>query len=277
MRIRIPFAPWPTARAALNVLISHRSTEFERAKAFSRRLSSLGFTVRLLEPDSLSPRSDEELARLLADVVLDTDVCCVMVSAASASSDWVRFEYQEAAAVFGRVIFLVERPPDGDLDFGRRSSFARPSCATLQVKHSILSETAPDDALLVELCNDPDEGWFDGSESYGPDPRRVLKAESEIRKFVRSSLMCDQRYAGRTIVDVLPFSWSQSPTRDRDEIFRWLLNARGRGDLLRSLGEGVVEGFLASYLATHVPSVATVLGADDGGFAHALVFTLPAA
>lgn len=277
MRTRLPYVPLPTARADLNVLISHRSTEFARAKSFSIRLSRLGFTVRLLEPGVLSSQSSEELARLLGGVVLDTDVCCTMVSTDAAASDWVRFEYQEAAAIFGRVIFLFEGSPGGGFDFERRSCFARPSCAALHVKHSTLSETAPDDLLLVELCNDPDEGWFDGSESYRPDTGRSLKAESEIRKFVRSCLMCDPRYTGRTIVDVLPFSWSHSPTQDRDEIFRWLLDSRGRGDLRRALGEGVVDGFLAPYLATSVPSVIASVGADDGGFAHALVFALPAA
>lgn len=277
MRIRLPFVPSPTARVALNVLISHRSTEFDRAKAFAGRLSGLGFTVRLLAPGVLSPQSDKELAHLLRDVVLDTDVCCMMVSADAAASDWVRFEYQEAAAIFGRVVFLFERLPDGHVDFAQRSNFGRPALAELHVKHSAISETVPDDVLLVELCCDSDEGWFDGGESYEPDTGRRLKVESKIRKFVRSCIMCDPRYAGRTIADVLPFSWSQSPTRDRDEVFRWLLDSRGRGDLGRALGEGRVDGFLAAYLAAAVPSVTAILGPDDGGFAHALVFALSAA
>lgn len=80
MRIRLPFVPTPAARAALNVLISHRSTEFDRAKAFASRLSRLGFTVKLLEPGLLPPQSDKELTQLLGDIVLSTDVCCTMVS-----------------------------------------------------------------------------------------------------------------------------------------------------------------------------------------------------
>lgn len=277
MRIRLPFVPPPTARAALNVLVSHRSTEFDRANAFAARLCGLGFTVRLLEPGVLSPQSDEELAQLLRDVVLDTDICCTMVSVDAAASDWVRLEYQEAAAVFGRVIFLFEKLPSGQVDFAQLSRFGRPALAELHMKHSAMSETVPDDVLLVELCCDSDEGWFDGSERYPRDTGRSLKVESEIRKFVRSRLMSDPRYAGRTIADVLPFSWSQSPTRDRDEVFRWLLDSRGRGDLGRALGEGAMDGFLASYLGTMVPSVAAILGPDDGGFAHALVFALSAA
>ena len=277
MKIRLPFVPSRAARAALSVLISHRSTEYDRAKAFSSRLSRLGFTVRLLEPGTLHPQSAEELARLLSDVVLESDICCTMVSTDAAASEWVRFEYQEAAATFGRVIFLFERPPEGYIGFEQRSSFARPSCATLHVKHSSVWDIVPDDDLLVEFCNDPNEGWFGGSEGYVPDTSRSLKLESKIRKFVRSCLMCDPRYASKTIVDVLPFSWNQSPTRDRNEVFRWLLDSRGRGDLLRALGEGSVDGFLSLYLATTVPSVAAILGAEDGGFAHALVFALPAA
>ena len=275
MRIRLPFVPSIADRAALTVLLSHRSTEYARAQAFGCRLEKLGFSVKLLVPGELGQCSDEELRSKLYELTLTTDICCVMVSQDAAASEWVRLEYQEAAAIYGRIIFTFNNLPTGKFGFEQPSRYSnRPRMVGLQVRHTTIEENSPDDVLLVELCNSPDEGWIYGTEQYELNTNRRLKNESEIRKFVRASLQFDFRYSDKTIVDVVPFSWDDSPTRDKDEIFRWVLNTRGRDDLVRLLGRGEIDGFLARYLVPVDSQINRFLGKSDDGVAHALVFTL---
>ena len=152
------------------------------------------------------------------------------------------------------------------------TSHARQIGCQLKVKHTILSADAPDDVVVVELCNDPDDAWFDGTEMFQPTATRDLKAESETRKFIRSSLIYDPQYRGREIADVIPFSWNVAPTDDRDEIFRWVLDSRGRPDLRLALARGTLNGIHAPYFVPYYSPVAKYLGSCDGGFAQALVF-----
>src|SRR5258708_35186531 len=262
MRVRCSNVPSADTRIALEVLISYRSSELKRAQAFAARLSRLGFTTRLLLAEGPAPSTELTIEKL-SQLVRQTDRCCVLVSAEAAQSHWVRFEYQESAELHGRVIFIPDFASGGQVTFDERSIYAAPSSCSMIVKHTMVVDNAPDEVLLREICNDPDEGWFDGSEQYEIAASRNLKAESEIRKFVRGRLRYDPRYAHKTIVDVIPFSWDDSPTRDRDEIFRWVLDSRGRGDLRRALGRGEVDGFLAPYFATSEPRVMSFLGQED--------------
>ena len=109
---------------------------------FGCRLEKLGFSVKTTRSGELGQCSDEELRSKLYELTLTTDICCVMVSQDAAASEWVRLEYQEAAAIYGRIIFTFNNLPTGKFGFEQPSRYSnRPRMVGLQVRHTTIERT----------------------------------------------------------------------------------------------------------------------------------------
>lgn len=272
IRVRIPVTPTRAELFELEVFISYKSCEWRRAQLLCSELKKAGLKVRILQPNQLpSGMSAQQIRAELGRITKQSDGLCVLASPLSVESDWVRFEFKEAAQLLGRVLFVF----DGEL--GIPGAFRLPQTEPtdlapgLFVKHTTICMKQSQDwvpELTVQLCNDPDEGWFDGSNAGGTfRQRRNLKRESARRKWARLCVLNDHKYRNRMVLDVLPFSWEEVGADTVEDVFSWFIKAQGRLGLREALASGEVNGY---YTWFDVPDADFLLPSDAGKL-HVLV------
>jgi len=257
MRVRIPIAPQQVDLSDFRVFLSYKFEDAEWAHAIDRNLSRWGFRVDLVPPTGLPPRSFDAgaLEERLTDLVNEADAVCILVSSRSVRSDWVRHECRIAAQRIGRVILVI-----------RSNEFADPGVLVDQIalrssdfpnlrrlKHTSVAGEDDCRELALQIVNDPDENWFDGTGSDDDDGpwlrERNLKRESRMRRQARIWVGSDSRYRDEDVREVLPFFWDEIgvPFGETTGAFRWYVTARGRLDLEAQLLRNEIDVFASSY------------------------------
>lgn len=278
IRLRIPLTPTHSDLSDLGVFISYKSREWDRAQVLRSELQKAGFKVHILPPNVLpADMTPEQIRAELGRIIEQSDCLCLLASPLSVESDWVKFEFKEAAQIFGRVVFVFDSELQSPQVFKLPQTEPSDLAPSLFVKHTTMCITESPNwvsELTVQLCNDPDEGWFDGSNAGGAfDERRNLKRERARCKYARMCVLRDPKYRNRTVVDVLPFSREEVGCDSAEDVFWWFINARGRLRLREALSSGEVDGYCTWYSA---PGTDFLLPSDHGNL-HVLVVARAAA
>jgi hypothetical protein len=205
----------------------------------------------------------------VGDLIQDADYFCLLTTKEALKRDWIRFEFKEAAALLGRIMFVCkdELPISGYTAVERLN--VEPYSHQMVIKHTTLCipEITDRDAeeLGVQLINDPHEGWYDGRADVKKlFPRRGLRRQSQLRRAARKSVMMDSKYANQEILDVIPYTESDVdvwPKEDFELVLEQLILDGGRLELEQLIAKKQVEVFLTWYSAT-----GSFLDAGEGGF-----------
>jgi hypothetical protein len=267
MRIRINLSPKTHDISGTKVFISYKTKDWDYAKSISKGLSTLGFQTAIVPPGPPDPNCDvERIRRKLFDLLQDSDFLCLITTYDSLKSDWVMFEFKEAAALVGRVLFACPDSPISGYE-----SVDHLGCGdlwrTLFVKHTTVSIPEVTDAavqnLAVELINDPDEGWYNGRGSVSKRmPKRGLRQQSRMRQYARKCVLVDHKYQNEVVRDVIPFTWGELDCvkGDRLAALKALILDGGRLNLENAFARNEVDIFHAWYYADE-----QFLTADDFG------------
>jgi hypothetical protein len=239
--LRLHLEPEREHISRLRVFLAHATVDREWADAVHDMLIGMGFYVTYLRAgdalsSSLSPKLPEpELKRLLGEQIRQADYLCILLSKQSATRDWVQFELAYASHLIGRAVVLLA---DGleDSAFMNWPSFAHR--AMLTARYTVLSWDPTEDDLALRfgraLINDPEEGVTDGSYRPLVVSERDLRRENRLRQHFRMFLDNVPEYAGRHVIDVLPFSWEACEARAGDvrTVFNWFVQKFGRLNMM---------------------------------------------
>jgi len=243
----------------LKVFISYKTEEWDFASKIYYGLKKNGFQV-FIDRYDLNTRNQQlsknELRSILTEAISSSDFICFVTSNDSIKSEWISYEFREAAIILGRVFFIcngyksVVHP--GDKFMSKFSFFDFPCLIT--IKHTTLMFSNPTEkninTLSVELINDPDEYWSDGVFFLGSRNYHLsLKQEITRKKFARKMVLNDPQFKGLCVNDVIPFDWEEAGCEvgEVDKARMWVVFDCGRKHLSRGLSEKEVEAKFVSY------------------------------
>ena len=254
MRVRFNLSPKTTDVSDTKVFISYMTADWDYARLICDGLASLGFQTIVEPPRPPNPALDTERTRdKLRDLIHDSDYFCLITTYASLKSDWVAFEFKEAAALIGRVVFVCrDTPISGYYSVNHLGSGSL--WRQLFIKHTTVSipevNAVTIGSLGIELINDPNEGWYDGRGRVSKRvPSHGLRQQSRIRQFARVCVLGDHKYRNEVVRDVIPFSWSEldCPVGDHVAALKALMLDGGRLDLENEFINGEIDIFNTGY------------------------------
>ena len=168
--VRIHLEPEFVYINGLRVFLAHATKDRSWADEVFVILEKMGFKVTYLPVDekskgsSSTENSQPGVVRLIEESVENSDYLCMLFSKNSASREWVRYEFQLAARLIGRIVMLKDSSVETIADF-EIPRFER--MAQLTVKTQILDYRGDDPDIGKKIArviiNDPDEGDTDGS------------------------------------------------------------------------------------------------------------------
>lgn len=266
MKIKGKFSPHNVDVSQLRIFISYKTEEWDFASKIYLGLKKIGFQVFI---DRYDLKIDQHLTKndlqsKLAEAVSGSDFICFITSDHSIKSEWISYEFKEAALILGRVIFVcngynsVSHPGDA---FISKFSLNEFPCA-ITIKHTTLMFSDPTEqninSLAVEMINDPDEYWVDGvfftgSRNYHLD----LKREIKRKKLARKMVLNDPKFKGWRVNDVIPFDWDEAGCEpgEVDKARMWIIFDCGRKHLSRGITEKKVEAKFVSYKIDEITQI----------------------
>ncbi len=258
MKIKGKLSPDNVNVSQLKVFISYKTEEWEFASKIYYGLKKKGFQVFIdrygLKIDQHASKKD--LQSKLAEAVNDSHFICFITSDNSIKSDWINFEFKQAAATLGRVTFVCnaynEFTHPGDI-FASKASLNEFLCS-IGIKHTTLTFSNPTEeninSLVVEMINDPDEYWADGVFFTGLLYDKFdLKREITRKKAARKTALYDPQFIGRHINDVIPFDWGEVGCEpgEVNKALMWIIFDCGRKHLSKGIADKIVEAKYVSY------------------------------
>jgi len=179
------------------VCVCYRSTHIDKALRLHDGLKHLGLRVLIIAPDEYQQYPNEDkLVQALQQFLGRGDACVVLLDEAL-HSRWVNVELAEACRIIGRIVFVYDGP-SFPAEYQFQDPAQSPANVALVVKHSTIQVAGWDsdslEHLATQIVNDPEEGIFSSKEEVVAMRdwiTRDIKAESEMRKYARRSLIVD--------------------------------------------------------------------------------------
>lgn len=257
VRIRANLSPKTHDVSETKVFISYKSEDWDYARSIREGLVGIGFQAIIVPPAPPYLADDlEGSRRKLYDLIDDSDYLCLISTHDSLKSDWVSFEFKEAAALMGRVVFVCKDTPISGYE-AVNSLGSGDLWRQLFIKHTTLS--IPEitehaiEALGIELINDPHEGWYDGRGTILKRmPNRGLRQQSRMKQCVRKCVLIDHKYRNELVLDVIPFTWSELDCApgDIEAALKNLILSSGRLHLEEEFLKDEVDIFHTWYYVT---------------------------
>ena len=255
MNIQVNISPELYDVSGVHVFISYKTEDWSYAKQISEGLNRVGLQTLIVPPSQIDTKVDKkELETKLFGFIEKADFMCVIVSEKSLSSEWVKFEFKEAAQLFGRITFVSK---DANIASGYYA-FKHLNDGTgthrLRIKHTVhYIPEITDSSIRVlanEILNDPEEGWYDGRGSPNHRlPKRGFRNECRLKKVARKCVLMDPKYIDKEIVDVIPFTQSQlrNQAGNPSDVLKELILDGGRLPLEKAFLNGQVDIFHTWY------------------------------
>lgn len=253
MRVRLNTSPQSHDISEMNVFISFRRCDWDKARTIARAIQERGFNVQVFEPlDSIVTQPEEDVRGMLREALQKADYICFVNTFDALSSEWIAYEFVVASRTLGRVTFINTGPAISGYESVQKlyELGKRFAMNLLHIKHTTAQledlETENIDRLITEMMNDPDCGWVDGRQQDASGrfpPSDGLKSESLLRKHARRLVLEDAQFNDHYIVEVIPFLLSRSdhiPQMRPEDHFRSLLIERGMLTLLDDFDSGRV-------------------------------------
>src|SRR5712671_143408 len=97
-RVRIPVTPTLAELRALNIFVSYKSSDWNRAQLVRNELQNTGLRITMLPAHGLpAATTTSEIEITLSKAIEQADGLCLIASPQSVRSDWVKFEFEMAA------------------------------------------------------------------------------------------------------------------------------------------------------------------------------------
>lgn len=229
MRIQANISPASHSVDGLIVFIAYKTEQWEFVKQLRHRLQVIGFEVTVFEPaDTVPGASNDEIRDMLAKSLRRADYLCLINSRDALSSDWVAFEFVQAAEILGRVLLInsddntTAGQHTADTFLNRSREFGRRG---LHVKHTTVPANPLSDEnfniLIKEMMNSPDERWYEEAgvkDKYNQLSHLTLKEQSDIKKLVRSKVLADYRFIDHVVLQIAPYIADDVTMLDEDEM-----------------------------------------------------------
>jgi hypothetical protein len=258
LTIKGKYSPDNVNVSKLKVFISYKTEEWAFASQIYEILKSMGFKVFIAKLETglrkLIPKN--HLQSMLSKEVNESDYICIITSDKSIKSEWIQFEFKEAAEVIGRIVFVcnnyqgISHP--GDIFMSNISPGEFSSLITIKHTTLMFSDVTKENVktLAIEMMNDPDEFWANGIFFSGLQLDICdLKKESMRKKYARKMVLNDPQFIGIRILDVIPFDWEEAECNqgEVEKARMWIVFDFGRKNLAKGISDGNVEARYVSY------------------------------
>jgi hypothetical protein len=207
--------------ASMRVFVSYTTADWRTARDVAKALETIGFGVLILAPNPDSPRDSDAVVRAqLSDAVFSADLICLVTSTRSIASAWVAFEFQEAAALVGRVVFVLA-PGSMVAEHPATALIARITGAPSIIRHTVVA--IPDVSLgslqevALQLSNDP----------YERNAPPLTKRVCMMKKLARRLSLAAHSEEKRVLVDTITYSPEEHPNRTPAQILFEVVRQRG--------------------------------------------------